>query len=456
MISSTCDAAYEAQRPQSPSTGLGNANAGWSRRGLRRGVPVAATLLAIAAGCSGMADAGRGADPAGPGEEYRPAATTAAENPAATETALGQVAASRYDDLLIDPPPPAGSNCSFLSTMTHIQDSVFQIILNDINGVGLGTAFYIGDGDFLTAAHLVAGRSSARLRNAVADFPATVTASDPGRDVALLRAVEPPSEALQLLNGTDVRPGQVVASVGYPLFEEYRASITGGLVSRLTEDRDFGLLIQTDAPINRGNSGGPLVDQCGRVVGMTVEKWFEAGVDGVAWAIASSSLETALADLRNDQPPESPVTAVNAVSTTPQAVPAASPPTRPQAFLDEVAALFEDYHDQIEAAGRHFDSGSIDAVTQEQILWRLAEDTDHYRNALDSDGYDLGDQGDSCDLARRAYARALGWTSRLAGYRAAQVWSPGTYDAQETEALRKSREIAAEAAAHHSDCAGDR
>ena len=416
----------------------------------------AATLLTIAAGCSGTVGAGGAVDSAGPGEEYRPVSATAPESAAATGATFGQVAASRGGDLRLDPPPSAGSGCSFLSTMTDIQDSVFQIILNGPNGVELGTAFYIGDGYFLTAAHVVAGRSTARLRNAVADFPATVTAIDPGKDVALLRAVEPPSEALQLQNSTDVRPGQVVASVGYPLFEEYQASITGGLVSRLTVDRDVGLLIQTDAPINRGNSGGPLVDQCGRVVGMTVEKWFEAGADGVAWAIASSSLATTVADLRNDHPPATPTIAANVVSPTPKAVPAASPSTRPTAFLDEVATLLEDYHDRIEKVGRHFDSGSIDAVTQEQVLWQLAEDTDHFRNALISDGDDLGGVDRSCDLARRAYARSLGWTSRLAGYRAAQVWSPGTYDSQEAEALRRSHEVAAEAADHHRGCTGPR
>ena len=370
----------------------------------------------------------------------------------------------------IDSSTTSGNGCSFLSTMTEIQDSVFQIILSGPNGSELGTAFYIGDGDFVTAAHLVVGRRTARLRNTVADFPATVTATDPGRDVALLRAGEPPSEPLELLTGSDVRPGQVVASVGYPLFEEYSASITGGLVSRVTDDRNFGMLIQTDAPINRGNSGGPLVDQCGRVVGMTVEKWFEEGADGVAWAIASSSLAKSLADLRNDRPPASPAPASPAPASPAPASPAPAspapaspapstpprPPIRPVAFLDEVAVRFEDYHDQIEEAGRRFDAGNIDAVTQEQILWRLAEDTDRYRNALTADGSDLGSLGPSCDLARRAYARALGWTSRLAGYSAAEVWSPGTYHDTVIEALQKSREIAAEAAQYHRECAGGR
>ena len=412
---------------------------------------MAAALLAVAAGCTGTTDTGGLADPAEVGEPYRTASSAATEGLAAAETSPGDVA-SHDDDPGIDPPATSGSDCSLLETMSDIQNSVFQLILSSDDGKEIGTAFYIGDGEYVTAAHLVGGRAGARLRNAVADFPATVIAIDAGRDVALLRAGESPSEALQLLSSSDARPGQIVAAVGYPLFEEYRASITGGLVSRITANRSFGTLIQTDAPINRGNSGGPLVDQCGHVVGMVVEKWFEEGVDGVAWAIAASSLEATLADLRNDRPPAIPTPAVQIASPAPQAVPATSQPTGGKAFLDEVAVLFEDYHDLIEEADRYFASGSIDAVTQKQILRQIAEDTHHYRNALISDRYDLGGPGNNCDLARRDYARALGWTSLLAHYRAAQVWTPGEYDFRAAEAFRKSREFATEATNYHYDC----
>ena len=412
---------------------------------------MAAALLVVAAGCTGTTDAGGLPDSDEAGERYRTVPAAAPEGLAAAETSPGAPAWQR-DDPGIESPAPPGSDCSFLDTMSDIQDSVFQLIINSDNGKGLGTAFYIGDGEFLTAAHLIDGRTNARLRNAVADFPASVIAIDDGRDVALLEAGEPPSEALRLLSSTDVRPGQSVASVGYPLFEEYRASITGGLVSRLSEDRSFGTLIQTDAPINRGNSGGPLVDQCGRVVGMIVEKWFEEGVHGVAWAIASNSLEAALTDLRKDRPPALPAAIPQTAGPTLRSVLAGSPPTGARAFLDEVAVLFEDYHDLLEEAGRYFASGEIDAVTQERILREIAEDSRHYRNALMSEGYDLGGPGRNCDLARRDYARALGWTSLLARYRAAQVWTPGKFDLQAVEAFRRSREFAAEASNHRDAC----
>ncbi len=362
-----------------------------------------------------------------------------------TGTVFAQVATSQDVAPRTDPSSTTESGCTFLATMADIQDSVFQIILNGPSGVELGTAFYIGDGEFLTAAHLVTGYTRARLRNAVADFPATVTAIDPRNDLALLRAGEPPGEPLRFQNSAGIRPGQAVAAVGYPLFEDYQASITGGLISRLIDDPAFGLLIQTDAPINRGNSGGPLVDQCGVVVGMAFEKWFEEGVDGVAWAISASSVEAALTGLRAVPAPVAPTVNV---------MPAGLPSARPQASLHVVGVLVEDYQDRIEAAVRSLESRPTDAAAQAEILWRLAEDTDAFRRSLDSD--DLGDSGPTCELARRAYTRALGWTSRLAGYHAAQVWNPGEeYRSEQIEALWKSREIAAEAADYQGACAAD-
>jgi S1-C subfamily serine protease len=474
------------------------------RIAIRRGVPVAAALVVLAAGCGVANDTEDRPDSAGAGEETRAPAEAVTEPPAAPSTTAqrDEPAQQAAPDQRDEPPQQAAPDqrdepaqqaapdqrdepaqqaapdqrdepdgdratgtgapaatddeCSFQTTMSGIEGSVFQIILDGSAGPELGTAFSIGGGEYLTAAHLVADHTSARLRNAVADFPVTVTGSDPVRDVTLLRGDGPAGAGLPLHLAADVQPGQSVASVGYPLFEEYRASITGGLVSRLTEDRDLGLLIQTDTPINRGNSGGPLVDRCGRVVGMIVEKWFETGVEGLAWAIASNSLETAIAELRSGLISQTPSGAVDAADLRAPAVPAPSSETPPVALLDELATLIEGIEDRIEAAGRYFDSGQIDAATQEQALWHLAEAADQYRNVVSSDAYHLGDSGRSCDLARRAYARALGWMSRWAGYLAAEAWSPGQYDAEVAEALRRTGEIADEATDHRHACAAGR
>lgn len=442
--------------PSGALAGCGGAGCGSRGRGRPGGsIAVAAAvlaLLAMAAGCTRTGDID-GPDSAGLGGEDR---ATAAIVPEGLETPAADpqeapAAANPNGRTSTDP-----GDCSLLDAMIEIEDSVFQVILSGSGGVELGTAFYIGDGEFLTAAHIVADHTSVRVRNAIGDFPATVAATDPLRDVALLRGAEPPSRALRFRNSADIRPAQVVASVGYPLFEAYRASITGGLISRITEDRNLGVLIQTDAPINRGNSGGPLIDECGGVVGMIVEKWFEEGVDGVAWAIAGSSLETALADLRTDLSPATATTVLDPAGTTSETVCAGPLSIRQETALGEVGALFEAYHNRIEVAARHVDSPYTDAATQERILWQLAEDTDRYRHSLMCERYDLDRAGPNCDIARRTYARALGWTSRWAGYAAAQIGNRGQYESEVAKALRMSRDLGDEADDYRDKCLGDR
>ena len=444
------------------------------RRALCHIAPVTATLLTMALGCVGAT--GSSALPESPGleGESRPASEMATAAPKAQEAAFTQPAASQVVSLPTDIPTTAGGGCSFPSAMSNIQEAVFQLIVYRPDGVDLGTAFYIGNGDYLTAAHLVADTTAVRLRNSGADLPATVIAIDQRSDLALLHSAESPSEPLQFRDSADIWPGQVVAAVGYPLYEEYSASITGGLISRLIEDRTLGLLIQTDAPINRGNSGGPLVDQCGRVVGMAVEKWFEEGVDGMAWAVSAREIEAALADLRGVPAPvladlrgvPAPVVpasplSIPATELTP-AVRADPPSIRPQEFFEEVQVVLGDYHDRIETAVRSLDSGRSDATSQAAVLWSLAQDSDAYRQYVASGGFGLGGFGlggfgSSCDLALETYARALGWTSRLAGYHAAQLWNPGEdYRSEQIEALRKSREIVAAAAEHSNECADGR
>ena len=354
-----------------------------------------------------------------------------------------------------DLPSTTEIGCTFLESMAEIENSVFQVVLNSPEGVELGTAFHVGDALYLTAAHVVADHTDVRLRNAVADFPGTVVAIETVNDVALLRGAEASGAALELGASADLRSGQPAAAVGYPLFEEYRASITGGLISRLTADPVLGLLIQTDAPINRGSSGGPLVDQCGRVIGMIILKWFEEGVSGVAWAVTTPSLVAILTGFADARPGTSSTAALRTASPSPLPAEPSSPSVQPQIFLSEVRGKLENYQERIDAAARYSVSGNTDTDALAQSLWQLAEGADRYRNTLGSDDYDLVDFGRSCDLARLAYARSLGWTSRWAGYRAAQVWYPGRYEFETFEALQRAREIAKEAVDYHKECLDD-
>ena len=149
-------------------------------------------------------------------------------------------------------------------------------------GGGLGTAFYIGDGEWLTAAHVVGDATTAVLYNGFKDLPVTVVGVDVARDIALLvgsGADVPPLE----LGDSLARPGDPGYVVGFPLYDELSASISRGIVSRLEQDRILGTVVVTDAATNPGNSGGPLVDDCGRVVGMMVRKYVDVTVEGLGY-----------------------------------------------------------------------------------------------------------------------------------------------------------------------------
>ncbi|MEP6297001.1 MAG: trypsin-like peptidase domain-containing protein [Ilumatobacter sp.] len=143
-------------------------------------------------------------------------------------------------------------------------------------GVSLGTGIIITeDGEILTNAHVIEGADSVRVRLAGETEPreATVLAADRGNDLALLRIAGDGFEAATFADPDSVRLGDEVMAIGFALGLDGDPSVTLGIVSAL--DRSVGEgdvfldgLIQTDAAISSGNSGGPLVNAAGEVVGV--------------------------------------------------------------------------------------------------------------------------------------------------------------------------------------------
>lgn len=143
-------------------------------------------------------------------------------------------------------------------------------------GVSLGTGIIITtDGEILTNAHVIEGADTVRVRLAGETEPreANVLASDRGNDLALLRIDGDGFEAATFADPSSVRLGDDVMAIGFALGLEGEPSVTLGIVSAL--DRSVGQgdvfldgLIQTDAAISSGNSGGPLVNAAGEVVGV--------------------------------------------------------------------------------------------------------------------------------------------------------------------------------------------
>jgi putative serine protease PepD len=160
-----------------------------------------------------------------------------------------------------------------------IRDSVVTISV-DFGGVnggqGTGSGVIVtSDGEILTNAHVIEGASAVRVRLPGETEPrqATVLASDPGNDLALVRIDMVGLTPAVFADPDSVHVGDEVVAIGFALGLDGGPSVTSGIVSALnrtiiTELGALDGLIQTDAPISSGNSGGPLVNAAGEVVGI--------------------------------------------------------------------------------------------------------------------------------------------------------------------------------------------
>ncbi|XP_072793551.1 serine protease HTRA2, mitochondrial isoform X2 [Vicugna pacos] len=157
-----------------------------------------------------------------------------------------------------------------------------------------GSGFVVAaDGLIVTNAHVVADRRRVRVRLPSGDtYEAVVTAVDPVADIATLRIqTKEPLPTLPLGRSADVRQGEFVVAMGSPF--ALQNTITSGIVSSAQRPaRDLGLpqtnveYIQTDAAIDFGNSGGPLVNLDGEVIGVNTMKV----TAGISFAIPSDRL----------------------------------------------------------------------------------------------------------------------------------------------------------------------
>ncbi|MGO9095511.1 MAG: trypsin-like peptidase domain-containing protein [Bryobacteraceae bacterium] len=172
---------------------------------------------------------------------------------------------------------------------------------------GLGTGVFVSaDGDMLTNAHVVAGakkvrvrmRGSARASGKLVD--AEVAGVDRETDLALLKVPGSAWPHLTLADSSLLRQGQIVFAVGNPRGLEN--SITMGVVSsaaRQISPDAAQVFIQTDAPINPGDSGGPLIDARGEIVGINTFIFTESGgSEGLGFAIPGNLVRDVYAQLK--------------------------------------------------------------------------------------------------------------------------------------------------------------
>jgi S1-C subfamily serine protease len=142
--------------------------------------------------------------------------------------------------------------------------------------VSSGTGFVVAPGRVLTNHHVAEGCAAMRVRTAAgAELTASVAATDRQRDLALLTVRGGnPGPVLAFRSGPEPRRGEGVVTYGFPLAGLLSSgpTLTAGEISALSGLRDNRRQFQISAPVQPGNSGGPLLDQGGHVVGVVVSK----------------------------------------------------------------------------------------------------------------------------------------------------------------------------------------
>ena len=187
--------------------------------------------------------------------------------------------------------------------------SVVSITCSNGYSSSTGTGVIFSDQGYIVTNHHVIedARTITVLLTDERQFEATLVGVDAVSDLAVLHVDGTGLTAAEFGDSTALRVGDSVAAIGDPLGSEFRGTLTNGIVSAINRDVSVGgrtmTLIQTNAAINSGNSGGPLINCYGQVIGINTLKIGDsassAGVEGLGFAIPSATVKEVVDQLIN-------------------------------------------------------------------------------------------------------------------------------------------------------------
>jgi S1-C subfamily serine protease len=205
-----------------------------------------------------------------------------------------RVALDAYSRTVVDAVARVGPAVGAISVRRRLADRTGR--MHDVSGAGSGLAF-TPDGFVLTNSHVVHGASAVHVVFPDgSEFDADPIGDDPTTDLAVVRVGGSGLAAARLGRSAALRVGQLAIAIGNPF--GFENTVTAGVISALGRSlpaRDGNLiedLIQTDAALNPGNSGGPLVDSASEVIGVNTAiipgaqaLCFAVGVDTAHWVV---------------------------------------------------------------------------------------------------------------------------------------------------------------------------
>lgn len=154
------------------------------------------------------------------------------------------------------------------------------------------------DGYIITNTHVIdGGKSAAVMLYDGTSFDAKLVGFDTQSDIAVLKIEAEGLSPASFATSSSLAVGDSVAAIGNPLSEAYRLTMTSGIVSAMSREVTFNgstmTLLQTDTAINEGNSGGPLINSRGQVIGITNMKIVSSysSVEGIGFAIPSDTVK---------------------------------------------------------------------------------------------------------------------------------------------------------------------
>jgi S1-C subfamily serine protease len=192
------------------------------------------------------------------------------------------------------PPPSFGDDVTVASVASRVIPSTVAVNTSALLQAGGGSGVVYGDtGYIITNHHVIDGASSVSVIFADgARFPAEVVGSDPTTDIGVLLVQRPDLSPISIGSADSLSIGEPAVAVGNPLGLPGGPTVTTGVVSAL--DRQLAAsggetlygLVQTDAPIAPGSSGGALVDASGRLIGITTAiAVSDVGAEGLGFAV---------------------------------------------------------------------------------------------------------------------------------------------------------------------------